>query len=63
MQGPDRAQPGVRDHDEAPDERGGVVVVHVGGGEHQPDANGSPTNADDGGPERSESVAPFLQLD
>ena len=59
----DRAQTGVGDDHEAPNGRGGVVVVDVGGGEHQPDADGSPTNADDRGPERGEPVAPVRQVD
>jgi len=37
--------------------------VDVGGGEHEPDADGSPTDADDGRAVRSEPVGALREID
>ena len=58
-----RAQSGIGDDDEAPQRGGGVVVVDVGRREHEPDADGSPPDTDDRGPERSEPVVALREAD
>jgi hypothetical protein len=58
-QGPDRAHDGVADDDRAPDGGGAVVVVDVGRGEDESDADGRPADPDDRGTERSECITPI----
>src|SRR5438105_409711 len=57
-QRPHRAYDRVGDDEHAPERGRAVVVVDVRGSEHETDADGSPPDTDDGGPERPEDVPP-----